>query len=445
MSVSIKLDKREKGPWTNFESYLMKKENEHMGWIDWVDDKSFIIQKNPFSKHPKSPYTYLVPEGVTIPREEGLIRVIPDKIIKEVDFLKNKIYASFSKQFCIVEGYEPIKQDSLPRPYLSKDEFIARLTEDWYGGYSKIFGTELAINLLSCPKSNYGVGGIGAQSFAPYGKRKDLLGLNKSINDLLPKEFLMVNRHYQYRPIKTKDDETNVNSQINRGVSDEISYNYLFNVNPELSSSIMPTQIPIVIPEINYKSGKWGLDRDVLDYQMGAMLLYPDINVNIQDKFVKMVYKIGKELLQNAPNQLPLDNSGLIRLLKAWGRLEYKSQIDEDDFYKMKKDMEEPFKEFFDVIEDAKITNMTYNYPLTPTLGKRHLSLNANKVYRNIKQISREIGFNRITKETIRRKIPINEVSQYDLDNALIELVNAGYLLMFKNYTEFEIVLQSLS
>jgi outer membrane protein assembly factor BamA len=66
-------------------------------------------------------------------------------------------------------------------------------------------------------------------------------------------------------------------------------------------------------------------------------------------------------------------------------------------------------------------------------------------VYRNIKQISREIGFNRIAKETIRRKIPINEVSQYDLDNALIELVNAGYLLMFKNYTEFEIALQSLS
>jgi len=108
MSVSIKLDNREKGPWTNFESYLLKKENEHMGWIDWIDDKSFIIQKNPFSKNPKSPYTYLIPEGVQLPREEGLIRVIPDKIIKEVDFLKNKIYGSFSKQFCIIEGYEPM-------------------------------------------------------------------------------------------------------------------------------------------------------------------------------------------------------------------------------------------------------------------------------------------------------------------------------------------------
>ena len=264
----IHLDKRVAGPWTNYESFLLKSENIHVGWIEWINDRSFRLKKNPFSSHPMSPYTYLIPDEAHIPIEEGLIRVNEEKIVKNIKIPRGKIHGNYTDQFCIVESYKPLGMDELPKPYLKKDDFLNRILYNWETGNKDTFGTELALNILSCPKSIYGIGGIGAQSFAPFGSKRNLLALNKAIKDLLPIDFLKQNKAYQYKPIKTIGEETQVSSQINRMASDEISFNYLFTLSPEGQNTMMPTQIPIVIPEGFYLPGGWGLDPDILDYQM---------------------------------------------------------------------------------------------------------------------------------------------------------------------------------
>ncbi len=65
---------------------------------------------------------------------------------------------------------------------------------------------------------------------------------------------------------------------------------------------------------------------------------------------------------------------------------------------------------------------------------------NANRIYKLIKKLSRENNYKRISLEIFRNDTSVKEISNYDLDNGLNELVNAGYLLMHKNYTEFELV-----
>ncbi len=440
MARVLSLDRRVSGHWTNFECFLLKDENIHVGWIGWTSKNTFRLKKNPLTDHPMSPYTYILPHEVKIPIEEGIIRVTPEKIVCELKIPRGKIYGTFSGQFCIVDSYEPVNPDMLPKPHLSKDEFLHRLTYNWHGDVSEIFSKEIAINILSCPKSSYGIGGIGAQSLSPYGGKQDLIILNRSIKNLLPSDFLGRNKTYMYKPIRTKRDAESANNDFKRGASDEISYNYLFNLGPQPQSYMMPTQIPVIIPEARYIPDKWGLDRDVFDYQMSALLLTPYIEENIQDKLTRIVTKTGEDILRKSSLQTSLDNTGLLRLAKAWCRLEFKQSINEDDFSKLKNDFEEVFKEYFDIVEDAKETGATYHIPLTPMPNKMRLTVNANRIYKLIKKLSRENDYKRLSIEIIRNNVPVKEISTYDLDKGLNELVNAGYLLMHKNYTEFEIV-----
>jgi len=436
----LKLSRRVSGHWSNYECYLLKDENAHVGWMEWTSNKTFRLNKNPLTKHPKSPFLYIVPPDVHIPIHEGLIRVSPEKIVPEVKIPNGKIYGTYSNKYCIVDKYEPVDLNELPKPYLSKDEFLYRITDNWRGDVQKQFSKEIAINVLSCPKSDYGIGGIGAQSLCPYGGKQELNNLNSSIRNLLPNDFLRKNKRYMYKSIKTVCDLHSANSDIKKNSSEEISYNYIYSPSPQTQSYLIPTQIPLIIPEAIYKPDKWGLDRDVLDYQLSALLLNPYIEENAQNNLIKIVTKTAQDMLRKSNIQAPLDNTGVLRLAKAWCRLEYKQSINENDFTRMKNDFQDIFKEYYDMSEDTKKSGRTYNVPLTRNTDARRLSINANKIFKYIKNVTRNKGYKKISKEIIRKEISPKEITNYVLDEGLQELVNAGYLLMYKNYTEFEIV-----
>lgn len=440
MPQTLRLDKREKGPWTNFEIYLLKPENVHVGWIEWIDIRSFRLKKNPFSNHPMSPYTYLIPDEVHIPIEEGLIRVLVEKIERNIKIPRKKTYGSYTGEFCIVDGYEPLKPDELPKPHLELDGFLHRLTDNWHGEESPLFSTEIAINVLSCPKSSYGIGGIGAQSLAPLGSTRDLVHLNTSLRWLLPSDFLKQNKAYMYKPIRTPDDAKSANRAYTRMISEELSFNYLFTLSPEAERLMMPTQIPVIIPDVQYTKRQWGLDRDVFDYEMSAMLIHPHIEQSTQVRLAKIVQQTGETLLRKSDMQLPLDNTGLLRLANSWARLHFKQTITEDDFTHMKNDVEGIFSEYFDFIEDAKETGRTSHHPLTQMPTRFNLTTDANKILKHIKRISRETGLERLPLAELRRGIPTSDISDYDLDRGLMELAASNLLLQFKNFTEFELV-----
>jgi hypothetical protein len=436
----LKLNSRVSGHWSNYECYLLKDENTHVGWMEWTSNKSFRLYKNPITKHPESPYVYIVPPEVNIPTHEGLIRVSPERIVQDVKLPKRKVYGEYTKKYCLVDKYEPVDLNELPKPYLSKDEFLYRITSNWKGDVQKQFSKEIAINILSCPKSDYGIGGIGAQSICPFGGKRELEFLNSSIMKLLPTDFLRKNKRYMYKPINKVQDLRHANVDIKLGASEEISYNYLYTPSPQSQSYLIPTQIPLILPEVIYQPDKWDLDRDVLDYQLSSLILNPYIEESTYKNLINVVTKTAQDILRKSNIQAPLDNTGVLRLAKAWCRLEYKQSIDEDDFIRMKNDLQEIFKEFYDMSEDTKNVGRTYHVPLTRITDNMRLSLNANKIYKYIKQISRNQGYQKLSREVIRNEIPLKDIANYNLYEGLQELVNAGYLLMYKNYTEFELV-----
>ncbi len=440
MCNKLKLSSRVSGHWSNYECYLLKDENVHVGWIEWTGSKTFKLKKNPLTKHPESPYTYIVPSEVNIPVEEGLIRVNPEKIIRDVQLPDSEIFGTYKGMFCIIDGYEPVDINKLPKPYLSKDEFLYRITSNWKGDVGKRFSKEIAINILSCPKSSYGIGGIGAQSLNPYTGKKQIINLYSTMRNIIPKDFFLINKNYMFKPIRTVNDAETADTAVKKGHSDEISYNYLFSLSPESQSVMMPTQIPLIVPEAIYKPNTWDLDRDVLDYQLSAMLLTPYIEESMQRDLQNTLLRTAQDMIRKSNMQISPDKGGTLRLMKSWCRLEHKQNIDEDDFIRMKNDLDEVFKEFFDMIDDARSLGRTYQIPLTQIPETRKLSLNANKILKCIRRICRDHGYERVSKDILRKEIPEKEISYFDIDEGIQELVNTGYLLMHKNYSEFEIV-----
>jgi len=431
MGKYINLQKRTVGNWANFESHLLKEENIHMGWIKWINNKSFLLLKNPIINHPISPFTYLTPDDVHIP-DDGLIRVNVEKIEKTAKLSKGKIYGQYDNNIAIVNSYNPIKD---------VDDFIYRITKDWKGEYNKTFGKELALNILSCPKSIYGIGGIGAQSFNPYSSIRDLKNLNYSIKNLLPIDFQKNNNKYLYKPIMNKNDENITYGHIKKENSNEISYNYLLIPSPEVELKMMPMQVPIVIPDANYKSNKWGLDRDILDYQLSSLLIEPFIEENIQKRITNVVLKTGEKLLKKSQFQSSIDTSGILKLSMAWCRLNKKLKITENDFLSIQNDFQEIYNEYFDFIEDVNQIGKTYRIPLTRSLmNKTSLSVNANKLLSRVKKIVSQENNIKLTKDLIINNTKDLKINEYDFDMILKELVNTGYLLHHKNYTEFELV-----
>ncbi|NLK25977.1 MAG: hypothetical protein GX307_05310, partial [Euryarchaeota archaeon] len=96
----------------------------------------------------------------------------------------------------LVEAVRQLKEE-LPRPYLDREEFLYRLVINWPGGEQDHLDKALALQLLSCPRTPLGPGGIGTQSFDLTGESKALDNLKKTLGTHLPTEFSRPNERYE--------------------------------------------------------------------------------------------------------------------------------------------------------------------------------------------------------------------------------------------------------
>jgi hypothetical protein len=446
MIKAIDLSKREVGPWANFESFLLK--NEHVGWIEWQPGgTTFRIKKSPFSEH-YSQYLYAVPDDVIIP-EEGLIRIEVGELVKTVKLLRKKLYGFYSDKIYIVEGYEEIKTDSLPKPSISKDEFLSQVVHMWNGaeGYP-LFKKEVAYNILSCQKDFFGIGGIGVESFVPGGSSQVMKYLKSSINKLLPDEFRKRNEKYEYDFIVKKDDARVVNNRRNDPKSNEISFNDMSKLSDEMSLESIPIQIPLILPEEvlynPYHSNFY--DRDVLDYQLSALLITPIIQSNLVEKFTDLAIKTSDYINKRyTEDTLLVDSLAHVKVACSACRLELKEKLTEDMLPRIKNELFEMFKDYADTYQDAMVRGggPRWNIPIQDIPVRRNLTIEANKVYKKLLEMdrkNREIGISWISIENIRTLSNLKNFDDYVLQKALKELNNANLILQRKNYSEFMIV-----
>src|SRR5205823_1392180 len=115
----------------------------------------------------------------------------------------------FGREYYPVEAFR-IAEVPLPKPYLSPDEFRARLVVDWYDADSDQLDYAVALQLLSCPHDVYGTGGIGSQSFSMSSARSPLDQLRRTIARQLPREFTRPNPRYEFEFIQSKSDAETV-------------------------------------------------------------------------------------------------------------------------------------------------------------------------------------------------------------------------------------------
>jgi hypothetical protein len=439
MKKGINLNKRVIGPWANFEATLRK--DEHAGFIDWRGANAFRLKKTPFSNH-YSDFLYVVPKDVKKIPEQGLIRVKTGELYSNIRLQPDSTYGSYTNQAYIVEGYELLNIDSLPKPRLSKDELLFQVAEEWAGSDEyPLFRKEMVYNLLSCPKDFFGTGGIGVETFAPIGNKQTMKFLKSSINHLLPEDFTKHNDIFEYNFIEKEGDLKITNERRNNPHSNEISFNDMSKLPTNLS-----IQIPLILPDdFPHKSMSYQ-NPDILDYQLSALLIKPVIEPNLIEEFTNLAKQTSDYIDKNYTEEtLLLDRLSLIKIACASCRLDMKCKLDEDMLPGIKDELFHMFKEYADTHKDKMIAGgvARWNIPMTPLPLRRNLTVDANKLYKEIlavDKLNEEIGVTWVPTETLKQSPNLKYINDFTLLNSLTELNNANFILQRKNYSEILVV-----
>lgn len=440
MKKSINLDNRSNSLWANFESALLK--DEHAGFIEWIGSDIFRLKKTPFSNH-YSPFVYRIPElsKKKIP-EQGLIRVKTGDLYRKISLPPNSLYGNITNQIYTVEGIELLNIDTLPKPHISKEEFLYLVAEEWVGSEDyPLFRKEIAYNLLSCQKDFFGTGGIGAETFAPIGTKQTMKFLKSSINRLMPENFKKHNDNLEYYFIEKEGDFKIINNRRNNHRSNEISYNNVSTLPATLS-----IQIPLILPDAFPHKTITYQNPDILDYQLRSLLIKPVIEPNLIEIFTDLAKQTSDYIDKNYTEEtILLDRSSLIKIACASCRLNLKNRLDEDILPVIKAELFDMFKEYADVYKDKMIAGGTtrYNIPMSPLPSKRNLTIDANKTYKEILALDKqneEIGISWMSIEELKKRPNLNLISNFSLLNSLTELNNANLILQRKNYSEILVV-----
>lgn len=431
------------GPWANFEAYLLK--NDHTGFIEWRGNNVFRLKKTPFSDH-YSPFLYAVPDDVVIP-EQGLIRVKTGELHREVRLQKNSTIGDYTNQTYIAEGYELIDTNSLPKPSISKDEFLDYVVDNWRGSDNfPLFKREVAYNILSCQKDFFGIGGVGVETFAPAGSSQTMKFLKSSIGGLLPDEFKKKNEMFEYDFILKEDEVKIANDRRNDPRSSEVSFNDMSRLPSKMNVTNLGIQIPLILPDdVIYRSLDY-YNQDVMDYQLRALLIKPIIEPTLIEKFTDLAIQTSEYVNKNYTEEtLLLDRLAHIKIACASCRLELKDKLTEDMLPRIKDELSEMFKEYADTYRDRMLAGgvARWNIPMQPLSERHNLTIDANKVYRELlgmdKQ-NKEIGITWMSSDEVKKRPNLKCINDFTLQKAFIELNNANLILQRKNYSELFVI-----
>lgn len=444
MSRDIFLKNRSVGPWSNFESYLLRPENIHVGWVQWTSKQTFRLQKNPLCEAPKSPFIYTAyPEIADNLPENSLIRITDGKEYKHIEIQEKNIYGNFRNKYYVVEHFEPMNFNDLPKPYLFNPELngfpsnhherikelLYRLTQSWKNAENyTLFQKEIAYNILSCQRDFYGAGGVGAETFILEGNKQKVKNLISSTKKLLPGEFKTQNNDFQFKFILNSNDLESVKKR--RLTVNELSYNDLSKIDTKSTSDIQ-IQIPLITPaDISYKRQEY-FDPDVLDYHLHALLIKPVIIPQDAKKFTDLAVKtsqyIGKEYTEET---LMVDSFSLLKIASSMCRLYLVNEIKEDMLSMVKEELFSMFKEFADTQKEFLTQGREDRWST--------LSEETKLIYGELlkmSKINKESGLHWFGLKEINRKF-----NNFSLQNSLAELNEVGLIIARKNLTEISIV-----
>ncbi|HLB72188.1 MAG: hypothetical protein OIN88_13445 [Candidatus Methanoperedens sp.] len=348
----LDLNKREFGSWfAPFEHELIwVKNQEHIGWVVHVSNIAFKLHYTPFFKQCKN-FTYIAPSPELMPPENMCIEIKPLKIVRKVKFDGKDLYGEYDN-YCIIDGYKEYKVQ-VQKPNLGYKDFLYHCARNWDNAEEDCIDKMLALQLVSCPSSFYGKGGIGAISskISPYGKlSKSILSqLSSTYNGIISPNFQQVNDQYFFNLIKTSSDVNHINV-IRKNRQCEVNYcrPCITYDDARITSGNIPIQIPMLIKNANYTKSD-GLEEVylLLQYQLTALMHYPafgNTNAALSNVENNIRRLIEERMLENI---FAIDSNTLNKLALSFCRLHLTDDVSDHR-------IQDAAEMFFDNWEDWK-------------------------------------------------------------------------------------------
>ncbi len=277
--MTFDLNKREYGEWfAPFEQELIfLKKEEHIGWVEYTSDNTFKLKLSPFYGEYRK-YEYIVADPKTMPPQGKCIEVKPFKLIHDPLFNTKNLYGKY-QNYCIIDRYNDY-QIRLPKLNIGYKDFLYHCSSSWLNAEEDNLDTMLALQLVSCPSSFYGVGGIGAAA-AKISKGKlstaIIPELNNTYKTIVAENFQTMNDKYMFNMAKTSTDRKQIN-HIRQVNLPEVNYCCpcaTMNEAQKVTETI-PIQIPMLVKGATYlNASKLAEPYFVLQYQLTALMHTP--------------------------------------------------------------------------------------------------------------------------------------------------------------------------
>ncbi len=322
----LDLNEREFGYWfAPFERELIWiKNQEHIGWVVHTSNLTFKIQYTPFYKHYKN-YTYIAPTPELMPPEKMCVEIKPLKIVRNVKFSGKGLYGEYDN-YCIIDGFKEYKVQ-IQKPNIGYKDFLYHCSNRWDFAEEYDLDKMLALQLISCPSSFYGKGGIGAvaSKISSYGKlsKSVVAQLNSTYKGIVSPNFQEDNDKYFFDMITTPSDLHYID-QIREHGRCEVNYckPCLTYNEAQITTENIPVQIPLLIKGANYKKSD-GLEEVylLLQYQLTALMHHPDFENN--NSALKIIENNIKKILEERmlKDVFAIDANTINKLALSFSRL----------------------------------------------------------------------------------------------------------------------------
>ncbi len=428
--AQVSLKGRTIGPWAGFEREVLAA-SEHAGWVRYVGRRQVQLRKSPFLP-PDPTRTYLLPEDVVLDEGE-LVELVVERPRHNV--------RSLARGSALADDYERVYEVQsarvlplpMPRPYLDTDDFLHRVIMNWKDGEEDHLDKSIALQLLSCPRTAMGPGGIGSQSFDLSGASKALDDLRRSIEINLPLEFTRPHPRYEMDFLSTPADLTSLRRRVVAGEVEEASYNYLKMVDP--SHHPLPQHVPTIIYNASYRPVSRDPDPDILEFQLYGLALRPVVS---EPMLMQIENMMGSILEESDPSlagyNISFDQDALAKIAMALCRLYRRDHLDEDMLSQSRKWFRELYRFFADLrlnyVRPGGSSRVGDEY--RTAYGHEKQGPHDMEVLREIHRGVNEVGLDYVSfsglKKALRRKVTADEIR-----DSITRLVQGGAIISKEN------------
>jgi len=341
----VSLRARVTGPWAGFERKVIAG-GPHVGWVKFTGQRRFVLRKSPFLP-PEAARVYHLDDDIVLDENELVDLEVSGPLRRVGSLDRRTTFAQDYEDHYLVEAVRRVNEE-LPRPYLDRDDFLDRLVLNWPRGQLDHLDKALALQLLSCPRTPLGPGGIGTQSFDLSGEAKALDHLRRTLVGHLPTEFSRPNRRYELDFLSAREDVAALRRRIAGGEVEEASYNYLKMVDP--SHHPLPQHVPTILYNARYVPRSNEPDPDVLEYQLYGLMLRPVVSEEMLTRIERTMLDILEESDPSlAGYNVPFDQGALAKIAMALCRLYQRDRLSEEMLDQSKAWFKDMYRQFADL------------------------------------------------------------------------------------------------